>query len=183
MDLEPCEITTKCSILDSSNKYYYAATERKAEPPSGPLPRPPVSALTKSIETQAQRNNTFSILDFNFPMPASRSRAGSAVASASVDDVGNSGFGSRAPSRLARGTVYSNGSTETIGFFPDTETVKPREFAEDLAFSPRSSQVQSESSSHMEDSKHSQEIGDGSVASLQLYDAHKNLLSIGNWRC
>lgn len=182
MDLDPCEITTKCSILDSSNKYFYAASERKSEPPSGPLPKPPVSALTKSIETQAQRNYAFPSLDFNFPIPTSRPRAGSGVASASVDDTTSSGFGSRAPSRLARGTVYSNGSTETIGFFPEEQT-KPREFAEDLAFSPRTSQVQSEGSSHAEESKHSQDIGDDGVASLHLYFRLTSLLILGKSRC
>src|SRR5436190_23951805 len=66
MDLDSCEITTKCSILDSRNKYYYSSQERKAEPPNAPLPRPPVSALTKSFETKAQRNHTSHMLDIIF---------------------------------------------------------------------------------------------------------------------
>ena len=170
-NFEPCDIATKCTILDSANKYYASKTpERQMEPPSGPLPKPPVSALTKSLDIHAQRNQGFTFGEFNFPLPGPRSRAGSGIAPSSVDEM-TAVSSSRAPSRIGRNSAYPNGSTETIGFFGVAEPVKPREFAEDHAFSPRSSQVQSEtSSSHLEDRKHSQDFGDlpETLASLSL---------------
>jgi hypothetical protein len=136
------------------------------EPPSGPLPKPPVSALTKSLDMHAQRNQGYPFADFNFPAPAPRSRAGSGIAPSSGDEMP----APRAPSRVGRNSAYHNGSTETIGFFGVSEPVKPREFAEDHAFSPRTSQVQSDTSSHVEDRKHSQDLGDlpDTLASLSL---------------
>ena len=140
------------------------------EPPSGPLPKPPtVSALTKSLDMHAQRNQGYPFAEFTFPSPAPRSRAGSGIAPSSVDEM-STVASARAPSRIGRNSAYPNGSTETIGFFGVSEPVKPREFAEDHAFSPRSSQVHSESSSHADDRKHSQDFGDlpETLASLSL---------------
>ena len=179
---EPCDIATKCSMLDSSNKCLSPKSENPPPeppptgPPTGPLPKPPISALTKSLDMHALRNNGFPSPDFTTPI--SRSRAGS-VAPSSIDDA-NTTVSSRGPSRLGRISVYPNGSTETVGFFGESEPIKPREFAEDHAFSPRSSQVQSEASSHLDDRKHSQDISEitDTMSSLSLYSIFKNLAHI-----
>jgi hypothetical protein len=64
----------------------------------------------------------------------------------------------------------SNGSAEIIGF-GDAEPTKPREFAEDLAFSRRTSQL-TEMSNPADSRKHSEESIDVPevISSLETYD-------------
>jgi hypothetical protein len=169
--MHPSEITTKCSSLDSVNKFFTVSNDRPSDPPTVPLPKPPtVSALTKSLESQAQRTYGLPTTDFNFA-PATRSRAGSGIALSSQEDLSTVST-SRAPSRVgARNTILSNGSGEIIGFGGEAEPVKPREFAEDLAFSRRTSQLTQSESSHADDRKHSQESLDlpEAISSLETY--------------
>ena len=156
--MHPSEISTKCASLDSFNKFFTVSNDRPSDPPSVPLPKPPVSALTKSLENQAQRTFGLSNADYNFVPTVTRPRAGSSIAPSSCEEL-STVSNSRAPSRVgARNTILSNGSGEIFGFGGDVEPVKPREFAEDIAFSRRTSQVtQSDVTSHADDRKHSQE--------------------------
>jgi len=156
--MHPSEISTKCASLDSFNKFFTVSNDRPSDPPSVPLPKPPVSALTKSLENQAQRSFGLSNADYSFAPTATRSRAGSGIAPSSCEEM-STVSNSRAPSRVGgRNTILSNGSGEIIGFGGDAEPLRPREFAEDIAFSRRTSQVtQSDITSHADDRKHSQE--------------------------
>jgi hypothetical protein len=173
--MHPSEITTKCGSLDSTSKYYTTSTlDRPSDPPTAPLPKTPttVSALTKSLEIQGQRNFGLPMSDYNFGIhvPTTRSRAGSGIAPSSAEDM-STVSNSRAPSRVGvRNTMMSNGSAEIIGF-GDTEPTKPREFAEDLAFSRRTSQL-TEMSGPAENRKHSEESMDVPevISSLETYD-------------
>jgi hypothetical protein len=172
--MHPSEITTKCGSLDSTSKYYTTSTsDRPSDPPTAPLPKTPttVSALTKSLEIQGQRNFGLPMTDYNFSVhvPTTRSRAGSGIAPSSAEDM-STVSNSRAPSRVGvRNTMMSNGSAEIMGF-GDTEPAKPREFAEDLAFSRRTSQL-TEMSSPAESRKHSEEAIDVPevISSLETY--------------
>jgi hypothetical protein len=173
MEMEPSEIATKCSSLDCANKVF-SRNDRKSEPPSGPLPKPPSnSALSKSLDNEAQRAFSFTGVDFVSGQPSSwipRSRIGH-VGSPFGDDITNSVFGPHTPARLGRtnGTFVSNG-TETVGFYGEEEVAKPREFAQDAPFNVRSSQ-QSESSTHLDEKKHTQDVPETpeAIASLELY--------------
>ena len=95
-----------------------------------------------------------------------RSRIGTIVASEQGDEPVSGGF-NPPTHRLMRNGSYSTTGTETIGFFGESEPIKPREFAADAIFSARTSQVQSDSSSTMEERKHSQDIAE--TKELELY--------------
>jgi len=88
------------------------------------------------------------------------------------DDGPHSIYSPIGASRFRRnGSIHANG-TETIGFFPEEEAGKPaRESAENLPFNVRTSQTQSESSSNIDESKHSQDMADTPelVSALETY--------------
>jgi hypothetical protein len=88
------------------------------------------------------------------------------------DDGPHSIYSPIGASRFRRnGSIHANG-TETIGFFPEEESGKPaRESAENLPFNVRTSQTQSESSSNVDESKHSQDMADTPelVSALETY--------------
>ena len=88
------------------------------------------------------------------------------------DDGPHSIYSPIGVSRFRRnGSIHANG-TETIGFFPEEEAPRPaRESAENLPFNVRTSQTQSEGSSNVDESKHSQEISDTPelVSALETY--------------
>jgi hypothetical protein len=175
--MEPSDIATKCTSLDGYNRVYPNKSEKKTEPPTGPLPKPPGSGLSQSLDNEAQKFS-FAGVDVNAaPPPSWAPRSRTAV----VGSPFGEGFASPTP-RLGRvnGSFTSNG-TETIGFYVDEEAVKPREFAQDAPFN-RASQ-QSETSINVEEKKHTQEATDApeAIASLELYDAHlSNSLIPGN---
>jgi hypothetical protein len=162
MELEPSEIAAKCSSLDSTNKLYTSKGDRKGEPPSGPLPKPPnISALSKSLDDEAQRNLPFPRAEFMSGPPA-WSRAGNGVASSYADAP----FSPNGSSRHGRtnGSFASNG-TEPV-FYTDEDRSKPREFATEAPFVARSRD--SETSTSMEDKKHTQDVTDTPEAIAQL---------------
>jgi hypothetical protein len=168
MDLEPAEITAKCSALDSSNKLH-AKGEKKGDPPTGPLPKPPgTSALTKSLDNEAQRN-PMPRTDIMSGPPSWVARQRNSNGSSSFADEPGSPF-SNGHSRFSRtnGSVTSNG-VETVGFYGDDNPVKEREFASDAPFTVRTSQ--SEMSTITEEAKHSQDAADTpeAIAVLERY--------------
>jgi hypothetical protein len=165
MELEPSEIASKCSSLDSTNKLFTSKGDRKGEPPSGPLPKPPNnSALSKSLDYEAQRNLPFPKADFVSGPPAWNRAAGNGAATSFADAP----FSPNGSSRHGRtnGSFTSNG-TEQVGFYTDEDHAKPREFATDAPFTARSRD--SETSTSLEDKKHSsQDVGDTPEAIAQL---------------
>jgi len=102
-----------------------------------------------------------------------RPRIGNGAAIAH-DDGPHSIYSPIGASRFRRnGSVQANG-TETIGFFPEEEAGKPsRDSAENIPFNVRTSQTQSEASSNVDESKHSQDLADTPelVSALETYQS------------
>lgn len=88
------------------------------------------------------------------------------------DDGPHSIYSPIGASRFRRnGSIHANG-TETIGFFPEEEAKRnTRDSAENIPFNVRTSQAQSEASSNVDESKHSQDLADAPelVSALETY--------------
>jgi len=169
MDLEPSEISSKCSALDSANKLH-AKGDKKGDPPSGPLPKPPnASALSKSLDNEAQRN-PMPRTDLMAGPPSWLARQRNSNGSGSFADEPSSPF-TGGHSRFGRtnGTVTGNG-VETIGFYGEETPLKEREFASDAPFTVRNSQSEV-SNATAEEAKHSQDAHDTpeAIAALERY--------------
>jgi len=168
MDLEPAEITAKCSVLDSTSKLH-AKVDKKGEPPSGPLPKPPsASALSNSLDYEAQRN-PIPRTDLNgAPLSWALRQRNSNGSSSFADDPGSPFTNGQPRFSRTNGSVASNGG-ETIGFYGEESPVKEREFATDAPFTVRSSQ--SEVSTMVDEAKHSQDAADTpeAIAALERY--------------
>jgi len=100
-----------------------------------------------------------------------RPRLGNGVPTAH-DDGPHSIYSPIGASRFRRnGSIHANG-TETIGFFPEEEAGRnTRDSAENIPFNVRTSQTQSEASSNVDESKHSQDLVDSPelVSALETY--------------
>src|SRR5579859_2196685 len=168
MELEPSEIATKCTSLDSTQKSQ-SPPPGKTPPPTGPLPKPPGSALSKSLDNEAQRTSPFAKSDFMSGLPSPWSppkqvRGGVSGLSNSFADrafedgptsfpIGSVIPGTAGGQRRTNGSMSSMG-TETVGFFVDEEA-KQRGFASDVPFarSPRDRDSDVSAGTSVEDKK------------------------------
>jgi len=181
--LEPDEIAIKCSILDSSNKIY-APKDPKKDPPTGPLPSVPKPAkpLTNSIisNSLAEANSHRTVVPAPTEQPSGQPsswmpRSQANILASSFDDDTPS-CSPQAASRFRRNGANVTTGKETIGFFPDDVTTKPREAAEDIPFTVRTSQAPSVTSSSVDESKHSQEVNETAetISGLLMYRPVRN---------
>jgi Hamartin protein len=185
IELEPSEIATKCSSLDSTNKLAPTNANRQSQPPTGPLPKPPMvsSLLSKSLDIEAQRTFPFGSTDLGQPsswMPRSRNGTGIGVGTSYIDE-GNSIFSPREgqTSRPGYRTSLTSGltsvpqGTEQIGGFNNEEEVKPREFAQDAPFNSQRTSTSENSQASNEDKKRNSvedvAVPPEALASLEMY--------------
>ena len=173
--LEPSEIATKCACFDSANKLFGSRTERKPEAgPQNPHRGSGASALSKSLDNEAARGMPFPNSGFMPPAWQPRSRAAGGLSSSlasGFDDASGSPYavGSHFPTRMSSRVNGAHGSvgTETIGFYGEEESIKPREYATDAPFTTRSSASDASASG---EAKHTLESeAPEAIAALERY--------------